>query len=382
MLYIHQATIFTPQTKIENGALLIEGKRIKKVGPVKDIPCPPDAVKIDATGLLLVPGFIDLQINGALGHDFTANPETIWPVAAALPRYGVTTFLPTIITSPLETVAQAQKVLVQSQPDGYRGATPLGLHVEGPFLNPEKKGAHNPKYLRSPGLQAVTNWSPETGIRLVTLAPELPGALEVVKSLVMRGVVVSAGHSNATYAQAQAAFGAGVTYGTHLFNAMPALHHREPGLPGALLTHHNLTVGLITDGIHVHPTITKLIWAAKGEQRLTLVSDAMAALGVSPGQYQIGDQTVTVTETDGRLVDGTLAGSIISLDVALRNLIDFTGCSLAKALPTVTATPASVLGLANERGSIALGSHADMVLLTPDLRVVTTIVEGQVVYST
>lgn len=380
MLLLQHATIVTPHRRIEDGAVRVENGQITQVGPTQDVDCPPTAQVIDASGLLLVPGFIDVQVNGGFGHDFTTNPESIWPVAADLPRYGVTSFLPTIITSPPETIAAAQHVLAGSPPNDFRGATALGLHVEGPFLNPAKKGAHNPAHLRPPNLEAAANWSPEQGVLLFTLAPELPGALEVVKTLVARGVVVSAGHSLATYAQAQAAFEAGVTYGTHLFNAMPTLNHREPGLPGALLTNPALTVGLIPDGIHVHPAVIKLIWAAKGGARLTLVTDAMAALGMSPGRYQIGDQAVIVTETDARLEDGTLAGSTISLDAALRNLIEFTGCALADALPTVTTTPAALLGLP-DRGQIAPGFMADLVLLSPELRVEKTIVGGQVVYQ-
>ena len=158
--------------------------------------------QIDAAGLILAPGFIDLQINGAFGDDFTADPATIWRVAEGLPRYGVTAFLPTIITSPLEQVAAGQRIVTEGEPAGFRGARPLGLHVEGPFLNPQKKGAHNPKYLRLPSVEAVAGWSPATGIRLVTLAPELPWALEVIVALSDRGVLVSEGHSMATYDQA------------------------------------------------------------------------------------------------------------------------------------------------------------------------------------
>jgi N-acetylglucosamine-6-phosphate deacetylase len=382
MLYLHHAVLYTPQREITNGAVLIDGNRIIQVGPVEEVDCPADAARLNASGLLLTPGFIDVQVNGAFGHDFTADPHTIWPVAAGLPRYGVTAFLPTIITAPLATTAAARQVLLKGRPaaDAPPGATPLGLHVEGPFLNPAKKGAHNPAYLQPPTVEAAANWSPETGVRLVTLAPELPGATALIRVLTARGIVVSAGHSTATYAQALAGFEAGITYGTHCFNAMPPLEHREPGLPGALLTHPALTVGLIPDGIHVHPAVVALIWAAKGSHRLTLVSDAMAALGMPPGQYLLGDFEVIVGEADARLADGTLAGSILPLDAALRNLMAFTGCSLTEALPTVTTTPAALLGLDNQRGQIAPGFMADLVLLTPDLQVAATIVNGEVLY--
>jgi N-acetylglucosamine-6-phosphate deacetylase len=380
MLSIHHAAILSPGSRLENGTISIDKGRIVQIGPAGELGRPPAGQMIDATGLLLVPGFIDLQLNGAFGADFTANPGAIWPVAAGLPRYGVTSFLPTIITSPLETVRTAQAVLAQGPPPDWQGANPLGLHLEGPFLNPAKKGAHNPVHLRPPSLEAIAGWSPERGVRLVTLAPELPGALALVQALAARGVVVSAGHSMATYAEARAGFEAGIRYGTHLFNAMPALGHREPGLAGALLAQPELTVGLIPDGIHVHPAIVALIWVATGSGRLNLVSDAMAALGMPPGDYNIGDQQVIVTET-ARLPDGTLAGSILPPDAALRNLMAFTGCSLETALTTLTTTPARLLGLDHQLGQIASGFTADLVLLNPDLTVAMTIVQGELVYS-
>ena len=381
MLHIKNATIYTPDQVIENGTVLTDGDVIVAVGLANDIPCCTGAEEIDATGLILAPGFIDLQLNGAFGDDFTADPGTIWRVAAKLPRFGVTAFLPTIITSPPERVAAGQTSVTGGPPEGFRGALPLGLHVEGPFLNPQKKGAHNPRHLRLPSLEAVADWLPETGVRLVTLAPELPGALEVIVALADRGVLVSEGHSTATYDQAEAGIDAGARYGTHLFNAMPALGHRDPGLPGALLTDERAVVGFIADGVHTHPSVIKLLWQALEGTRLNLVTDAMAALGMPAGIHVLGDYEVTVDATSARLADGTLAGSILSLDQALRNLIDIAGCTLAEALPTVTTTPARAIGLDGERGRIEPGYAADMVLLTSDLHVRATISEGEVVYS-
>lgn len=381
MLLVTNATLYTPDRRIERGAVLMDAGRIVAVGPADEVPRPAHAAVLDATGLLAAPGFLDLQVNGAIGRDFTADPEAIWAVAAALPRYGVTAFLPTIITSPPEQIAQAQAVLAAGPSAGWRGAVPLGLHVEGPFLNPAKKGAHNPAYLRLPSLDAVADWRPETEVRLVTLAPELPAALPVVEALSRRGVLVSAGHSAATYEQAVAGFEAGIRYGTHLFNAMPPLLHRDPGLPAALLTDGRVTVGLIADGVHVHPAVVKLAWQALGPARLNLVTDAMAALGMSPGQHRLGDFTVSVEGGVCRLADGTLAGSVLSLDQALRNLIAYTGCRLEDALQTVTTTPARALGLAQRRGRLAPGYVADLVLLTPALQVRGVVVVGELVYA-
>lgn len=380
MICIQHATVYTPDEVIADGTVLIADGRIQTIAPSGQIDLPQRVSCIDAGGLHLVPGFIDLQLNGAIGLDFTAEPRSIWPVAAYLPRYGVTSFLPTIITAPLTAVAAAQKIITGGPPRGFQGATPLGLHVEGPFLHPDKKGAHNPDYLQLPAAAKVTGWLPENGVRLVTLAPELEGALEIVRLLVERGVVVSAGHSTATLAQATAGFDAGIRYGTHLFNAMPPLHHREPGLAGALLADERAVVGLIVDGQHVHPELVKLVWRMVGNGRLTLVTDAMAALGMPPGRYALGDFEATVNETTARLPNGSLAGSVLSLDTAVRNLITITGCTLAEALPTITRTPADLLGLAH-KGRIAPRCDADLALLTPDLKVHTTFVAGRVVYQ-
>jgi N-acetylglucosamine-6-phosphate deacetylase len=379
MQIIQQVTIYSPGKVIENGAVRIGEGRIEAVGRMDEMPVPEGARVWDGKGLLLAPGFIDLQINGGFGYDFTEDPESIWQVATGLPRYGITAFLATIITSPPEIVSEAQKTVFQPPPQ-FIGALPLGLHVEGPFLNPVKKGAHNPDYLRLPAQADELDWSPETGVRLVTLAPELAGALELITALSERGVVVSAGHSMATYDQAKAGFEAGIGYGTHLFNAMPPLHHREPGLAGALLDDERVFLGLIADGTHVHPALVRLIWQ-RARSRLTLVSDAIAAAGMPPGEYRLGSQDIIVTPTESRLADGTLAGCILMLDATLRYLIDCTGCSLAAALPAVTTNPARLLGCTSTKGQIAAGYDADLLLLNPDLEVVATMVGGQIVFG-
>lgn len=378
MFAIRHATLIAPNGLIEDGTVLAAGGRIQAIGG-PDLSLPASVETRDAAGLLLAPGFLDLQVNGGFGLDFTADPATIWEVAAALPRFGVTGFLPTVITSPLETVRAAQDVLAAGPPAGWRGARPLGLHLEGPYLNPGKKGAHNPAHLRPPSLAEVAGWSPATDVRLVTLAPELPGAGEVIAALAGRGVVVSAGHSLATFDEAAAGFDAGARYATHLFNAMPALHHREPGLVAAALADPGAVIGLIPDGLHVHPALVALVWRLLGPARLNLVTDAMAAMGMPPGEYALGDFRVTVDGASARLADGTLAGCVLSLDAILRAFVGFTGATPAEAIATVTATPARLLGLARA-GRIAPGCDADLVLLTPDLRVVETWVAGDSVF--
>lgn len=379
MLYISNATIYTPETRLDDAALVIRDGIIEQIGSRSQVTVPAGAQKIDASGKLLVPGLIDLQLNGAFGDDFTANPETLWRVAAQLPRFGITCFLPTLVTCPLDRVDAALAVL-QARPQDFHGAGPLGWHVEGPFLNPQKKGAHNAALMLQPDSRLVPTWSRANGVRLVTLAPELPGALALVEELATRGIVVSMGHTMADVDEANAGYGAGICYATHLFNAMPPLEHRAPNAPGAVLANRDWVAGLIPDGIHVHPALVKTVWNAK-RTRVNLVSDAMAALGMSPGMYRLGNFDCLVTDRDARLTDGTLAGSILSLDQAVRNFIAFTGCTLSDALATVTTTPAQLLNIDHQRGRVAQGMFADLVLLDESLNVQLTIAQGDIVYT-
>lgn len=379
MLAIVHALVVTPDAALEDGSVLIDGGQITAVAPADRLAIPSDAQLIDARGLILAPGFIDLQFNGAFGHDFTADPASIWSVAARLTRWGVTGFLPTIITAPLATYAAAQEVMLDGAPAGWRGARPLGLHFEGPFLNPDKKGAHNAALMMSPMPTAVANWSRDTAVALVTLAPERPGALAVIAALAERGVLVSAGHSTATYAEAKAGIEAGLRYSTHLFNAMRSLHHREPGLVVAMLNDPRVTVGLIPDGIHVHPALIETIWHAS-HGRVNLVTDAMAAAGMPPGRYRLGGSEVQVGAGRAQLADGTLAGSVVDLPAAVANFRQYTRCTLPEAIAAVTHTPARLLGLAR-KGRIAPGYDADLVLLDAALAVQLTAVAGDILFK-
>ncbi|HZA76511.1 MAG TPA: N-acetylglucosamine-6-phosphate deacetylase [Acidimicrobiales bacterium] len=347
------------------------------------------ARRLDASGLLVVPGFLDLQCNGAVGVDITAEPERLWDVAAALPRWGVTAWLPTVVTAPAATRVRALAALRSGRagdPAGPAGArpvaVPLGLHLEGPFLAPERRGAHPAEHLRAPDAAMVADerWTRDAGVALVTLAPELPGALDLVRTLVAAGVVVSAGHSSASAEQATVAIDAGVTAVTHLFNAMGPLHHRDPGLAGVALTDERVRVGAIADGVHLHPTAVALAARALGE-RLCLVTDAVAALGMPEGRVRLGVLEAFATADGVRLADGTLAGtSDLSLDRAVRNLVGFAGVPLAAAVAAVTASPAALVGL-EDRGVIAPGAVGDLVLLDAGGEVVATVIGGRVAYD-
>jgi N-acetylglucosamine-6-phosphate deacetylase len=303
----------------------------------------------------------------------------MWDVGAALVRYGVTGYLPTIVSSPETTIDRALAALA-ARPPGYQGAEPLGLHLEGPLLNPARRGAHAMTRLRTPDAAVVDRWTRTAGVALVTLAPELPGAVELIGRLVNAGVVVAAGHTEASTQQMVTAVDAGLRYVTHLFNAMAPLVHREPGPVGVALVDDRLTVGLIADGIHVHPLAVTLAWRALGPERCSLVTDAVAPLGRPHGRYLLGDVEVHATSDGVRLADGTLAGSDLSLDRAVQNLVAFTGCESHEALATVTSTPARLLGLSG-KGVVAAGHDADLVLLRPDLTVAATLVAGRLVHD-
>lgn len=326
----------------------------------------------DASGLVIAPGFIDLQLNGGWGDDFTTDPASIWRVGSRLPATGVTAFCPTIITSRKGRIEAAQAAMA-SRPLGYHGAEPLGLHVEGPHLSVGKRGTHPEHLLRPP-----SDWDASTDhVAIVTVAPELPGALELITRLVGAGVSVSIGHSEATATEALAAIDAGATLGTHLFNAMPPVAARDPGLTGVLLTDGRVRSGVIADGHHLDPTTLRLAWAA-ARDRLFLITDGVAAMGLDDGAYTIGEIDVEVRGGVVRNRDGALAGASVTLDRQLANLMRTTRADLADAIRTVTTNPASAVGAAH-LVSLEPGTPADATFLDGE-NVVATVVRGSIEY--
>jgi N-acetylglucosamine-6-phosphate deacetylase len=327
---------------------------------------------VDASGLRIVPGFIDLQINGGWGHDLQRDPASLWALASRLVEVGVTSFLPTLTTNGYSRRRQALNAWRSGPPAdgelGLGGADAIGWHIEGPWLAPSRHGAHSRELLQRIPDTVPGDYTPAGGVRLVTLAPELAGAAAIVNSLTRQGVVVSVGHSEATADEARTVFRAGATMGTHLFNAMTGIHHRHVGLAAALLV-EPVYVGMIVDGVHVAPDIVRLAWRLAGN-RMIAVSDAVAFMG-----------TAAASPTDAvRLYDGTLSGSSIGLDTAVSNLVSFTGCSLIEAVATVTEIPAACLGL-SDRGRIEVGRRADLVALDADGRVMMTFVAGRLLHD-
>lgn len=360
--------------------VLMAGSRVAAVGSA--LSAPADVEVLDAERLTVSAGLIDVQVNGVAGIDITSEPERLWDVARELARYGVTAFLPTVVTSAPEARHRALEALRVGRPSGTKaGAIPLGLHFEGPMLAPEAKGAHPEHWLVPPVPQVIEGWSRERGTRMATIAPELPGALDVIKELVRRGVVVSVGHTRARTEDVQAAVAAGASCVTHLFNAMPPLSHREPGPVGVVLGGDELVAAVIVDGHHVDPLAVRVAWRTLGPDRFLAVSDSTAALGLPGHAAVLGDQHVLVADGAVRLHDGTLAGSARALVHCVEHLHRMTGCSLADALATATTTPARLLEEAG-RGRLAVGCRGDLILLDQgSLRPIATVVGGELVYD-
>ena len=357
-------------------AVLLAGGRIAALGPDAERLAADAGRVIDGSGLAAAPGFIELQLNGIDGLDFTSDPASISRVGVAPARYGVTAFLPTVVSSPRGTVELALEAIRHDVRAGEPVA--LGLHAEGPYLSAVRAGAHDPALLRDPDLVEIAGWLKSGALRVVTLAPERDAAIEAIGQLVGAGVVVSIGHTDADASTTTRAIEAGASYATHLFGAMAPFHHRAPGPVGALLADDRVTIGLILDGHHLDPLVVELV-ARQAGSRVSLVSDAIAALGLADGEHLLGGRAVVVRDGSARLPDGTLAGSVVGLDACVRAFAAITGSARA-AIAAVTETPARLLG-DGERGRLEVGARADLVLLDPGLRVRTTIVGGAVAFE-
>jgi N-acetylglucosamine-6-phosphate deacetylase len=366
--------LLTPSEELPRSRVTVRDGRVAAIEPW---PGPAPVEALDVGGGWIAPGLIDVQINGAFGQDFSDPRADLEVAARGLLAHGVTAFLPTVVTLPWRRYPDVIENLGR-QPRG--GAASLGVHLEGPFLAPRYHGAHPAEHLALPSPAHAESLLAHGPVRMLTLAPELPGAVDTIKCLTRRDVVVSLGHSAASFEQARLGLLNGARAGTHLFNAMVPFHHREPGLAGALFDDRRALVGVIADGIHVHPALLAVAWRALGSERMLLVTDAIAALGMPPGQYLLGEKTVGTTRTEARLADGTLAGSMLRLDAAVRTLVQRAGCPLRDAVTMASATPARLLGVEDRRGSVAVGREADLVVLGPDLRVRATLLAGVVAF--
>jgi N-acetylglucosamine-6-phosphate deacetylase len=366
--------VLLPEGRRRAGLVIAEGRIAGVVAEPRegDLPAAPRHV----AGLLAA-GFIDLQVNGAFGAEVGDDPGALATLCRELPRTGVTAFLPTAISRPADRYAPLFAVLERAA--GAPGARVLGTHLEGPFLAPARAGAHDPAHLRPIDPALLRDLLGSGRVRIMTLAPELPGAPAAIELLAGAGVVASAGHTEAGAEEMARAADAGLTLGTHLFNAMSPLSHRAPGAVGALLADPRLRAGIIADGVHVHPVALRVAHRAKGEEGLALVTDAMPAAGLGDGVTSFAGRPVTVAGGAARLADGTLAGAVVTMDEAVRRAARFLGTGLDAAIRMATATPADVLGLRTV-GRIVAGADADLVVLGAGGVVEETLVAGVTVH--
>jgi N-acetylglucosamine-6-phosphate deacetylase len=386
MIAITASTLFTPLERIEQPLLLMDDGSIVEVTSRAAREVPTNIRLVDFADGLLAPGFIDLHIHGGAGHDvMEAGAGALPPVERLLVSHGVSSYFPTTVTAPLDATLSALTRLADAieaaerspQPqNGELRARPLGIHLEGPFISHKRRGVHPPENLLAPSLAAFDRfWQAARGhIRVLTIAPELPGALEVIKLASSRGVCVSLGHSNADLDAARAGFAAGARHATHTFNAMRPLDHRDPGILGEVLTDSRLSAEIIADGIHVDPVIVQLFLKAKGPEAAVLITDATAATGMPDGRYRLGSLEVEVK--DGRcMVGDSLAGSVLTMDRAVRNVMQFAQWDLQPAVRLATLNPARVAGV-KSGGTLQAGAPADLVVLSPSGEVRKTIIRG------
>jgi len=359
----------------EGTGVMVDGAVVTWIGDARSAPERADEEVVMEPGELLAPGFIDLQVNGFAGHDAGEGRDSVEAISDALPATGVTAFLPTLISAPVATGAEFAASVASA--DG-RGARVLGAHIEGPFINPSFRGAHDRACLATPTAEQVEVIA-RAHPRLVTLAPELPGALEAIARLRGAGVVVSAGHTAADFEQGLRAIDAGVRFGTHIYNAMPPVHHRRPGIALALLLDRRVTVGLIADGMHVHRSVCRQLLAVKGVARVALTTDQTAAAGTAPGEFHLSGRRVVSDGVVVRLEDGTLAGSASTMDDLVRRMAGLPGMTVDRAVSMASSVPARAVG-EKLLGRIAVGACADLVVLDRDLRVRLTMVGGRVRY--
>ncbi|MGZ4731942.1 MAG: N-acetylglucosamine-6-phosphate deacetylase [Terriglobales bacterium] len=389
MIALTASTLFSPLERIESPLLLLEDGAIVEVTSRARSELPRNCRVVDFGDGILAPGFIDIHIHGGAGHDvMEAGAGALPPVERLLASHGVSSYFPTTVTAPLEATVSALARLADAieaaernpQPlarrNGELRARPLGIHLEGPFISHKRRGVHPPESLLVPSPAAFDRfWQAARGhIRVLTIAPELPGALEVITLAAGRGVCVSLGHSNADLDAARAGFAAGARHATHTFNAMRPLDHRDPGILGEVLTDSRLSAEIIADGIHVDPVIVQLFLKAKGPEAAVLITDATAATGMPDGRYHLGSLEVEVK--DGRCMVGeSLAGSVLTLDRAVRNVMHFAPWDLQQAVRLATLNPARVAGVKNG-GSIQSGAPADLLVLSPSGEVRKTIIRG------
>jgi len=382
---IYASRILTPLEEITEGVILVEDGRIAAIGHRDEVRVPPGAADYSAAGFTVVPGFVDVHIHGAGGHDvMEANARALDRITSTVARFGTTSIVATTVTAPLDETCRslegiARYIRSREKPrdNPPLAAEILGMHLEGPFISKARRGVHPPDAIEKPSTDVLGKFLEASHglVKILTLAPELPGAIPLIEFAVAAGLVVALGHTDADYEQARTAIRAGARHAVHTYNAMRPFSHRDPGVIGAILTDPEVTAEIIADGVHVAGPAIQVLLGAKGFDTVILVSDGIAATGMPDGNYRLGNFEVTVTEGVARNSEGKLAGSTLTLDRALRTVVAL-GVPLADAVRMATVLPARRLGLAGKKGIIAVGADADLVALTPDLRVAGVMTRG------
>jgi N-acetylglucosamine-6-phosphate deacetylase len=375
--------LFTPVEEIEHPLLVVEDGRISEISSIAGKTTALHARLVDFGDAVIAPGFFDIHIHGGAGLDvMLASPSDLPRLGRFLATHGVTGYFPTTVAAPLDSTCAALERLADAieatLADSSVQARALGIHLEGPFLSHKRRGVHPPENLVAPTIAVFDRlWQAARGyVRVLTIAPEIPGAMEVIAEAARRKVCVSIGHSDAEMPVAQDAIKAGARHATHTFNAMRPLDHREPGIIGEVLTNDRITADMIVDGIHVAPAVVKLFLEAKGPERAVLITDAISATGMPDGRYKLGPIAVDVK--DGKCTSGgSLAGSVLTMDRAVRNVTKFSHWTLRDAVRAATLNPARAVGMANHYGVLAAGASADFTVLSSSGEVMKTIVGGR-----
>jgi N-acetylglucosamine-6-phosphate deacetylase len=383
-IVIHTDRLFTPFDEIQDAILVIRGSKITAMGRRGEVETPRGVREINARGKIVVPGFVDVHIHGAGGHDvMEGTQDALEAVAATVAAHGTTSLVATTVTaSEIETchsVAGIATYILRSWESAPRelSAEILGIHFEGPFISNTRRGVHPSKWIAAPSSEILGQILKKARgtAQIITLAPELPGALDLIAEARRAGLVISLGHTDATYEQAMAAIEAGATHAAHVYNAMRPFSHRETGVLGAVLTSPKVNAELIADGVHVDEAAMRILVEMKTSERVILVSDGISATGMPDGRYQLGKFEVKVSKGVARNAEGKLAGSTLTLDRALRNMVAL-GVPFPAALRMITANPARQIGLAARKGTLAVGADADLVLLNDKLEVSGVMTKG------
>jgi len=381
---IYASRILTPQEELLDAVILVEGGRITAIGHRDEVKIPEGAVDYVASGMTVVPGFVDVHIHGAGGHDvMEATHAALDCITSTVARHGTTSILATTVTAPVDETCKSLEGIAQyirsheHQENTGLAAEILGIHLEGPFISKTRRGVHPSDSITRPSIEILDKFRAASDglISILTVAPEVSGALDLIRAAVTNGIVAAIGHTDADYEQTRAAIQAGARHAVHFYNAMRPFSHRDPGVIGAVLTEPDVTAEIIADGVHVAGPAIQVLLGTKGFDTVLLASDGTAATGMPDGNFRLGNFEVTVKDGVCRNSEGKLAGSTLTLDRALRYIVSL-GVPLIDALRMATILPARRLGLAGKKGIIAIGADADLVVLTPDLRVAGVMTRG------